>query len=285
VNDAPANLCKQHCSDLYFASFFLPVHKRSAVHAVAAFGHMIKDAIRADPARLPLFRDRLDEVYESHVASAADVIGEVTAAIRQFQIPKQHFLDFAEGCAADSTIRRYATWPSLEKHCYQSSGTIALIMSCVLGLTHSDAARYAAAMGKAIRLTQILRDVKADWEQDNRLYLPLEDLARFKYSERDLAAGRVNEPFRALMRFQVERARQLYRDSAAGVCWLAGDGSRMMASTLAVISSSILDAIARKDFDVLAHRICLSWPQKLSRLPRAWRLARRGPDEPLPDVF
>jgi phytoene synthase len=296
---AAAAICRRRCPDLYFASFFLRATKRRSIHALAAFCGMIQDAIGSNAAaadscasHMALLRDRLDEIYADRLELPASesrdesqqVLAEVVSTIRQYQIPQQHFIDFADGCAAHSTVRRFATWSSLEKYCHQSAGAVALMMSCVLGLTHSDAAHYAAAMGKPVALTRILRDVKADWQHE-RLYLPLEDLAQFKYSERDLAAGRVNEQFRSLMKFEVERARTLFEEAAAGVCWLGGDGSRMMASTIALTQSGVLDAIKRKDYDVLGHTVRITWPQKLARLPRAWRLARREPGEPVPNVF
>ena len=87
------------------------------------------------------------------------------------------------------------------------------------------------------------------------------------------------------MRFEIAQARQLYRAGAEGLCWLAGDGSRLTASAMAVIYSGILDAIERQDYDVFAKRGHLTTPQKFRRLPAAWRLARREPGESLPRVF
>ena len=158
------------------------------------------------------------------------------------------------------------------------------MMSCVLGLQHSDAKRQAATLGKAMRLTSILRDVKADFDR-GRIYLPQDEMKRFGYSESDLANGVVNDSFRELMKFQIARARRLYHEGAEGLCWLGGDGSRLAASSLAVIHAGILDAIERQRYDVFHHRADLSAAQKLARLPRAWRLARRLSTEPMPRVF
>jgi phytoene synthase len=184
----------------------------------------------------------------------------------------------------DLAIARYPTWAALERYCYHVAGVVGLIMSCVFGLTHSDAKHNAIKMGNAMQLTNILRDVKEDWDR-GRVYLPLEDMARFGYSERDLAAGVVNDPFRRLMRFEIERARTLFSEGAAGLCWLAGDGSRLTASAMAVIYSGILQAIERQRYDVFSKRAHLSFGQKLARVPHAWRLARREANQPLPKVF
>jgi phytoene synthase len=110
-------------------------------------------------------------------------------------------------------------------------------------------------------------------------------MKRFGYTESDLSRGVVNESLRELMKFQVDRARKLYRDGAEGLCWLAGDGSRLTASAMAVLYSGILDAIEAQQYDVFARRARLTTAQKIARIPRAWRLARRLPDEPLPRAF
>ena len=319
---AARQLCRRHAKSFFFASSFLPRPKRDAAYAVYAFCRMIGDAIdlpregesagadqtlRHRPleasssccsadgldGRLMMLRDRLDEIYDGQLelplpasrSEAQHALRAFELTVRRYDIPKQHFLDFAHGRRTDLTVRRYATWGSLEKYCYHAAGVVGLMMAGVFGVTHSGAGAHAVKMGNAMRLTAILRDVREDHERHGRIYLPLEDLTRFRYSERDLAGGVVNDNFRELMRFEVARARTLYHEGAEGLCWLAGDGSRLAAATMATVHSGVLDAIERQQYDVFARRARLTTPQKLRRLPLAWRLARRGSDEPLPDVF
>jgi phytoene synthase len=243
-------------------------------------------------ARLGMLRDRLDELYDDRLelprpearSAAQHTLHALGLVVRRHEVPRQLFLDFAEGCRMDLAVSRYATWKSLERYCYHAAGAPALIVACVLGLTNSGAGEQAVLMGNAIKLTSILRDVKDD-SQRGRVYLPLEDLARFRYSERDLAAGVVNDNFRELMRFEIARARKMYRDAADGVCWLAGDGSRLAAAVTAVVHAGILNAIERQGCDVFSRRARLTSSQKFRRLPAAWRLARRRAETPVPDVF
>ncbi len=243
-------------------------------------------------SRLEMLRDRLDEVYDGRLELPAPAarseqqhaLCALAETVRRYDVPKQYFLDLAEGCGMRLTVRRYETWAELERYCYHAGGVVALTMSCVLGLQHSGAFARAAEMGNAMRLTNILRDVREDCDV-GRVYLPQQDMRRFGYTEGELSRGVVNENFRELMRFEIARARQLYRGGAEGLCWLAGDGSRMTASMMAVTHAGILDAIERQNHDVFSRRARLSTPQKLARLPRAWRLARRTHDRPLPDVF
>lgn len=306
-------ICRRHARSFYFASAFLPRAKRDAAYAVYGFCRMVDDAIdqpggeedappapagssccSSDPlqARINAFRNLLDEIYQNRLLLPLPqyrrehhhAMHAFALTVRRYDIPQQYFIDLAEGCRMDLSVSRYATWSALENYCYHVAGVVGLIMSCVFGLTHSDAKRYAVMMGNAMQLTNILRDVKEDWNR-GRIYLPLEDMARFRYSERDLARGVVNDCFRELMRFEIARARQMYTDASQGLCWLAGDGSRLTASAMSVLYAGILNAIERRKYDVFSRRAHLSFAEKLARLPRAWRLARREIDEPLPLVF
>lgn len=322
---AARSICKRHAKSFYFASFFLPKPKRNAAYAVYAFCRMIDDAIdednasiesasqpsdsnlnRIEPstssggccggssldARLGMFRDRLNEIYSGRLelpneqfrSETQHALWAFARTVERYEIPKDYFLDLALGCQMDLTVQRYATWNSLEKYCYHVAGVVGLIMSGVFGVRSSDAGQYAVAIGNAMQLTNILRDVKEDWQR-GRIYLPLEDLARFGYSQGDLSRGVVNDAFRRLMKFQVARARSLYREGSKGLCWLADDGSRLTASAMAVIYSGILDAIERQHYDVFRQRAHLTTAQKIRRLPASWRLAKREDGQAMPRVF
>jgi phytoene synthase len=311
--------CRRHGKDFYFASAFLPRGKRDAAYAVFAFCRMIREAIDApgeaeDDAdasalrhrplsatggraccsshpldqRVALLRDRLDDLYAGSLELPAPLSRSVPhhvlhafgQAARRYQIPRQSFIDIAEGVRRDLLVRRYATWASLERHCRQSAGAAASAIACVLGVTNSDAVEHAVTLGVAMAFTRILTSLKDD-SAAGRIYLPLEDLANFRYSERDLAAGVVNDNFQRLMRFQVDRARRLYREAAEGLCWVAGDGSRMAAATVVALSTGVLDAIERQGYDVFTRPPRLAAAQKFRRLALAWRLARRRPESPL----
>jgi phytoene synthase len=234
----------------------------------------------------------LTEIYEDRLvlpavefrSEAQHVLCAFAQTVREYEIPREHFVDLAEGCRMDWTVLRYPTWARLENYCYRVAGVMGLILSAVFGLKNSAAGAQAVKFGNAMRLTRILRDLKADHAR-GRIYLPLEDMARFRYSERDLAAGRVDEHFRALMKFEIERARGLFREGAEGLCWLADDGSRLTVSAMGVTYAGILSAIERQDYDVFSRRAELTLGRKLGRLPAAWRLANRPDGAPLPDVF
>lgn len=303
---AVRDICRREARDFYWACALLPPAKRDAAYAVYAFCRMIDQSIAADvvtgsggccsddsaDSRLGLLRGRVAEVYDGRLELPAPgsrspqhhALHAFQRAVKRYQIPMQHFLDLPEGCRADSVVSRYATWTSLQKHCDQVVGSVVLALACVLGVTHSGAGAHAVALGRALRLTNILRDLRLERDR-GRIYLPLEDLTAFRYSERDLAGGVVNDNFRRLMRFQIHRARALYREAAEGLCWLADAGGRLTVAAVVTARAGILDRIERHGYDVFNRRPSYPPSQIVRRLPEIWRLARRRHGQPMSRPF
>jgi len=286
-------------NNLALASYFLPQPKRDAARAVFAFRRLIHEAIDVPKhagdsveARLDLFRDRLDEIYEDRLElprpefcdETQRTLTAFSLAVRQYDIPKRQVLDLADARRMDLMTTRYATWNALQTYYERAAGAIGRIMSAIVGVRHSGAADQLATLAVAVGFTRMLRDV-ADDAASGQIYLPLEDLARFGYSERQLFAGESTDRWRSLMRFEINRARQLYRGGADGICWIADDGARVAASVAAATCACTLDAIERQEYDVLTRPPTGGVGQMLARAPAIWRLARRREDEPLPAVF
>jgi len=290
-------ICRRHARSFYFSSFFLSKPKRDAAYTAYAFCRLLDDATDEAPNAMEVelqisrFCEVLAAIYagEKPVLAGASEEAQLALAafsitVKQHQIPQEYFAEIAAGCRMDLTIMRYETWDDLRKYCYRVAGVVGLIMCRVFELHESSAEAQAVLMGEAMQLTNILRDVKEDFAR-GRIYLPLEDLRRFGYTEQHLADGVVNDSFRELMRFEIDRARQLYRAGAEGLRHLPDDGSRFTATAMGVIYAGILRAIERANYDVFASRARLSLPQKLLRLPAAWRVSRSRGDQLVPDVF
>lgn len=289
--------------DFAFAGRFLDGPKRDAVCSIAAFFGMIADAIGREavelsggqglrqhpaivaPARsccgsgetegiLAAFRERLDQIYAGGLelpspasrSQQQHALHALAGTVDRFDVHREHFIRFAEERAREAAITRYATWSRLEQHCRATGGSIALALGEVLGLQHSDAPRAIDRLGVGLRLVQILRDFKADRER-GRIYLPLEDLARCRYSERDLLAGTINNRFDALWKLEADRARSLLSEGADAIRWIAGDKSRLFAATLVALAQAMLNRPPTRPH--------LTTAMRLRQLPAAWRLARR----------
>jgi phytoene synthase len=129
--------------------------------------------------------------------------------------------------------------------------------------------RPARDLGTAMQLTNILRDIGEDWQR-NRVYLPADELAHYNLCEEDLANQRCDERFRALMRAQIDRARDFYRAAEPGILALPNDGSRYCARLMSTVYGAILDEIERVDYRVFDKRVSVSLPRKLWLAARAW---------------
>ncbi|MCS7034120.1 MAG: phytoene/squalene synthase family protein [Phycisphaerae bacterium] len=291
--DVVRDICRRHARSFYFASFFLPRRKRLAAYSVYAFCRLLDDATDNNPGGelrgIEGFESALARVYEGDFDDCGDdatagVMRAFARTVREYDIPRRYFEDLAAGCRMDLSVRTYDTWPQLENYCYHVAGVVGLIMSCIFGPIDEATKPRAIAMGNAMQLTNILRDIGEDLLR-GRVYIPREDLERFCLAPADLAAGKVDDRFRGLMSHEIERARALFRTGAEGLCRLTDDGSRLTASAMAVIYAGILRAIERQDYDVFSRRARLSLLQKFARIPAARRLARRREGQPIPDVF
>jgi len=306
---AARGVCRAQGWEGFHAAYFLPPHKRRAVQAVCAFAAMIEQsfdrAVQApsggdscgcgpggDVAKIADHaRARVEDLYSARTKlplpayrdDAHWTLAAVARTLRRFEIPRAAWITFIDALASHAGIARYATWRSLEEFFVRTGGSIATIIAAVLGATHSEAGEYARRVGSAARFISLLLRVRDDCAR-GRVSLPLEDLARFRYSERELFAGTANERLEQLIRFEADRARSMLVTGADGICWLAGDGSRMAAATYVTAQLALVDAISRKPVDVLRGRVRLTAARRWRALPDAWRLAKRQPAEPLPKL-
>ena len=127
-------------------------------------------------------------------------------------------------------------------------------------------------LGVALQLTNILRDVAEDWK-NGRVYLPQEELKNFGLSETDVANGRVDNRWRAFMRFQIERTRRLYTEALPGIGMLGRRG-RFAIAAAAELYRGILDDIEANDYDVFSRRARVDDRKKIAQLPGIWWRAR-----------
>lgn len=157
---------------------------------------------------------------------------------------------------------RYDTFEELREYCYCVASVVGLIMTRILGTINDSALGAAADLGTAMQLTNILRDVGED-RRMGRVYIPLEDLDRFRYTEGDLARGVINENFVELMRFQIERAREYYRRSESGIPMLGDPRSRRTVRIMGRSYRRILEKIEQNRFDVFTRRAFVPVAEKL----------------------
>ncbi|KFE71281.1 phytoene/squalene synthase family protein [Hyalangium minutum] len=284
---------REHAKSFYFASYLLFGARRKAAFALYAFCRRLDDMVDegsqgAAPvdlkARLARARQMVAEVYLPMPELAAPGLdspaerlmsaeaqspwdaGEFAAlkhAVYHYRIPEQPFQDLISGMEMDLTKDRYATYAELDLYCYRVAGVVGLMLTPVLGCSDPRAVSHAADLGRAMQLTNILRDVREDLER-GRVYLPAEELRAFGLSEDDLRRGQVDNRWRDFMRFQISRARALYARAGAGVDYIEGFGSRRMVRLMGGIYGDILRVIEARDCDVFSERAWVPGRRKLA---------------------
>jgi phytoene synthase len=168
---------------------------------------------------------------------------------------------FMKSMKMDTCVFRYPTYEDLEVYTYGSAAVVGLMMCRVIGVTDGAADPHAEALGVAMQLTNFLRDVREDWAR-GRVYLPLEDLERFGYAEEELGRGVVDERFVGLMRFEISRARKLFRVADGGMRYIPR-GRRYPIAVAGRLYEAILGRIEARGYDVFSGRARTSLAHKL----------------------
>ena len=264
---------RYHAHAFYFSIRFLPPEKRRAIWAIYAVCRYSDDLVDRAPAtaapadllaRIDWWEGRL-RVMDTGLP----IIRAFADARTRFGIPMQPVWDLLDGMRMDLTRARYATWEELGRYCYCVASTIGLLCTPVLGYDGAaETLAYAANLGIAMQLTNILRDVGADAAM-GRIYLPQDELAAFGYDEEKIAAGVVDDAFRRLMAFQIARARALYNESIPGITRLHRTG-QLPVQAAATLYGGILGRIEAIDYHVYTHRAALTTWDKIVRLPTIW---------------
>ena len=265
-------LCKQvhqsHSKTYYFATRLFPPEVRPHVYALYAFMRYADDIVDRPGNTSAETQLRALEDFEAETLAALDgeqagnpIIRAFAATARKLKINTSYISSFIDSMKMDTYITRYPTYEDLEKYMYGSAAVVGTMMCCVMRLEHEEALPYAEALGTAMQLTNFLRDIREDWER-GRVYIPLEDLERFGYSEAELKRGVVNEAFIELMRFQIERARTLYANADQGIPYIYR-GRRYPVVVARHLYAAILRRIEDLGYDVFNHRAETSFTEKL----------------------
>ena len=259
------DIARNHSKTFYMSSTFLTPEQRRAVWAVYAFCRTADDIVdRTAPAseRLAQIDEWEAQLLAAYAGHAIDpIFTAYTDAAARFSIPLEPALALLQGARGDITIHRYATFGELREYCYLVASTVGLLVTPILGVTSDAALPYAIELGRAMQMTNILRDVGEDARMD-RIYLPAEDLLRFGYTQEQLLASVVDDAFVALMRFQIARVRDMYAQAEPGIAMLAPQ-SRYTVRLALRLYSGILDAIEANGYDVFGRRAFVPTRQKV----------------------
>jgi phytoene synthase len=277
--------CRQlharHGRTYYLATLLLPRWKRRHVHALYGFVRYADEIV-----------DDLDSTLDRAGQAAAlrawgqrffaglrgapcddPVLPAVLHTVRAFDLDVDDFAKFLDSMAMDLTVDSYATYQDLCGYMEGSAAVIGTMLAPILEASDPPAAReHARQLGLAFQLTNFLRDVAEDLRR-GRVYLPAEDLARFGVRRADLAAPRASPGVRALLAFEVERARGHYRAAEPGIELLA-PSSRPCIRVAFTLYGGILDEIERAGYQVLDRRVAVGRARRLGVAGHHWLAAR-----------
>lgn len=256
-------------TNFYYSFVFLPPEKREAIEAVYAFARRSDDVADSHlPAaeahrQLELCRRDLERCYQAAGDPNSDLTPELAAlarAIHHFQIPREHFNELLRGIEMDLCPHHYRTFEDLSLYCYRVASTIGLISIEIFGYKNLLVRKYAANLGMALQLVNILRDIQSDARRE-RVYLPGEDLERFGVPPDSILSGKPRGRFVELMKFESERARSYF--ALARQSLPAEDRRAMViAEIMGTLYWKILARIRRRNYDVFGERVRLSGPLK-----------------------
>jgi len=281
---------QQWAKTFYLGTLLLPQEKRKAIWAIYVWCRRtdeIMDSIEASTKSQDELSDNLDEweentknVFKGKIKSELDSV--LLDTIEKYPQSIQPYLDMIDGQRMDLNKFRYKDFDELKLYCYRVAGTVGLMTQNVMGIDAAytsapwsakpDPSEAAIALGIANQLTNILRDVGEDRHR-GRIYLPQADIEKFNYSEEELLNGEINNQWKALMNFQLTRARDWFKKSEDGIKWLSSD-ARWPVWTSLRLYRGILDSIERLDYDVFNNRAFVKNSVKAFEIPISFLISR-----------
>jgi squalene synthase HpnC len=267
-------IAREHEENFPVASLLIPRAHRAHVAALYAFARTADDfadeGTLTPGERLALLRDWEEQLRACYRGEARHpVFVALRATIRATGIPQELPEALLRAFRADVTRTRYATLDELLGYCADSANPVGRLVLQIFGMSTRETTVFSDRICTALQLTNFWQDISQDRDR-GRIYLPLEDMRRFGYTEEDLLRGVADDRFRALLRFQVERTRRLFASGAPLIRCCRGRLRMELAATLQG-GRAILDGIERIGYDTLSRRVVLRRTDILVMLREALR--------------
>ncbi len=278
-------MARRHTS-FYYAFLLLPSAKRRAIIAIWDFFRAVDDAVDETAGKdgesgagstpgeeLCRWRRELDAAFGDGSPRTPQGAGLVPH-IKAFRLPRQPFDDVIDGVEMDLVKHRYQTFDELYTYCLRVASAVGLVCIEVFGYRNPATRQYATDLGVALQLTNIIRDLARDLDS-GRLYLPQEDLERFRCTEDELRRGVVTPGVERLLAFETARARQYYDRARDG---LPREDRRALvaARVMGAIYFDLLRRIERSRFDVFSRIVRAPGPRRAWIAGMTWTRTMMG---------
>jgi phytoene synthase len=268
-------LTRKSASNLALAFILLPREKRDAMSALYAFCRAVDDVADEDSVATEKRREQLaawrEDIHHACENQKPQFIlnQEFQPIIAQFKLPYPLFDELIKGCETDLDTLRYENYEALELYCYRVASVVGLLSIEIFDYKNPACHDYAIHLGKALQLTNILRDVKNDAAR-GRIYLPQSELKKFNVSETDILNSRYSENYFALATSVAERAKSFYQ---LALKTLPSEDRRTMvaAELMGSVYWQLLQKLEREKFNVFGPLpVKLGKPQKLALIFKSW---------------
>lgn len=270
--------CRQKAAESH-SSFlsgfrFLSVEKRNAITVLYAFCRELDDVVDGctDPnvAQITLnwWRSDLEKVFNNEMPEhpVHQALKDIRAS---FDLPKNEFEALIDGMQMDLEQARYGSFDELKLYCHRVAGVVGCLIARILGFSNPKTLEYADKMGLALQLTNIIRDVGEDARQ-GRIYLPIEEMQKFDVPANVIMQCKPTDNFAKLMQFQVDRARETYREA---MLLLPAEDKKLqkVGLIMAAIYYALLNEIDRDGAqNVLTYKIAIPSPRKKRIALKTW---------------
>jgi phytoene synthase len=273
------SITRKSASNLALAFVLLPRAKREGMAALYAFCRKVDDVADEESRPVAERRAQLADWREDiRIACTGqtprfEVNQELQPIIQQYRLPFGLFDELLQGVEMDLDVQRYASYAELDQYCYRVASVVGLLSIEIFGYRNPACRDYAIHLGRALQLTNILRDVRTDAGR-GRIYLPAEELGRCSVKAEEVLRSEYSPRFRVLAERVAERARGYYRQ--ARVILPAEDRRSMIAAELmGAVYWDLLRKLEARQFDVFGPSPTrVSKGRKLLLILRTWfRLA------------
>lgn len=287
IDDMRLRMAYDHCRTItrkyaktfYMATRFLPYEKQRSIFAIYGLCRYLddlvdeaEDLIRHEEInkaeifeRLEVFKTNLIGTYRG-IHNDNPILFAFSDVLNRFNISLELPLTLLDGVRMDLVKSRYENFDELYEYSYKVASVVGLMTCEVFGYKNQKALNYAVDLGIAMQLTNILRDIGEDL-QNNRVYLPQDELNRFGVTEQDLFDNKMSDEFIELMKFQIKRTRTYYKSADKGITMLNSD-SRLPVMLARENYSRILYKIEENNYQVFNERAYLNFSEKFSILPK-----------------
>lgn len=253
------NVEKKHGTSYYIATLFFPKKIKTAVFILYAFVRTPDEYVdnphpKSNP-QLELNQWKIDWTRAYNGEPVDNELLRATADIfKTYDIPFDLSIAFIDAMMRDTTQSRYTTYTDLQSYMYGSAEVVGMMLTHIIGYTDPQAFTYARKLGEAMQLTNFLRDIEEDYTQRNRIYLPLEDMNHYQVTEEMIASKRVTPEFINLMKYEIIRARTLFKEAELGISMLSHNG-QFPVRLASRLYEKILDKIEQENYNIFNTRV------------------------------